>query len=1259
MKKLFTLFTLLWVTTTVSVAEVLVTEYLSVTKGNQVNSSVKADTYYIISGIDQSSREFFLHDNGRQVKGSASLPLSNESTGSHIWTLKASGNKWVIINVGTGNKMNLGGSNGSAVTTSGTEQENAIHFDSSGYLTILNSNGQAIDMTANGANPTTWTGTTTPTGSRRLKMYEVASISTLQKKSLSLVPAPKQVVLGEGEFVLNNGLTIAVTPFSDTEAQNSVLADVARFITTLNSATGLACKEAAGAADITISENSGVAPEGYILNIGTNGVKVEASTPDGVYYALQSIMRLLPANVILGLAGEEGCTYSLPVARIEDEPRFGYRGFMLDVSRHFFTIEQVKKMIDLMAIYKMNVFHWHLTDDQGWRAEIKQYPLLTTKGAERKSSYDTPITRVEENGQVYWTGEGAQTNRKYGPFYYTQEEMKDVVRYAAERHIDVLPEVDMPGHFVAALAAYPQFSCHPDRATEVWINGGISADVLNVANPAAVQFAKNIITELCAIFPYPYFHIGGDECPTSQWESNTLCQEKLKELGKTSYRALQTEFIREINEHLASLGKKMFCWNESITENGANLELMKQSGATIMCWNPCQSGASKAASLGLNAIITEWGSGCYYINRRQSSDYGEPTAAGSGNDNVAATYNYVPVPSNVSAQNAKYYIGVQATFWTEHVSSNEYLEYLALPRFMCIAEAGWTPQEQKNWASFVRRMTIDTKMLDLGGYIYARHWMDDYVPRKAQTSANIFADGSIVTFTNQSADRGRCLADANGTLNGQGSACTQWTLEAAPTAGNFYIRSNVSCKYLYAGNGNSGTMVELSSSKTEWAFDTTTFPGYVAMCYNSTSGYAVNNNTGNTTKTRLFAHGSSNGASFWAMEAVPDNKLKEGETGLLAYDFYYRGISVGCKEFKLQAGEAYPPFEEYMPAGYIAQGATQPTGTVHLKSETIEIPVAQVPTTGHFYRFYNPAADKYLSADESTNYTYGAKQPDRSTIFYYHTIAEPGSRIMAYDRGLYMDGASLAETDNKGATLSVLPSLSDVVDMYNIVGNGDIRMNQEGDTPNSLGNIETDSETSAYDFNYRKVLSLPVSIGESGWTTFAAPLPVTIPQGYTAYVTAGLDDTKTGILMDSITPGTTIAANTGILLCGAPSSVVELTISESGCQYNNNQLVPSIAAITLAAGTNAYTFECDGENLSFKKLGNTSPEIPAHSCYLLGKEATAAELSIIIPGKVTGIDSVAIDTPQTTTGIYNIHGQALRAPQRGINIINGKKVVVK
>ena len=1235
-------------------ADVLVTEQMSAKKGAQVKGSVKAETYYIISGIDQSSVEHYLYDNGGQVKGSASFPTNSESTSSHIWTLKASDNGWVVVNVGTGMNMNLGSSNGSAIKTSQNEQVNAIHFASDGYVTILNSNGQAIDMTANGLNPTTWTGTTTPTGSRRLKIYAVEDVNTMDVKSLSLIPAPKSATVGDGEFLLQDGFTIAVGAFSQSDEHNRVLADVARFITTIDKSTGLSCKAISGQGDITIAENAEIASEGYIMDISTDGVSIEASSSDGVYYALQSLMRLLPPNVILGKMGNEGQTYALPVSHIEDEPRFSYRGFMLDVSRHFFTIEQVKKMIDLMAIYKMNVFHWHLTDDQGWRAEIKQYPLLTSTGAERRSSYDTPITRIEENGQVYWTGSGAQTNRKYGPFYYTQEEMKDVVRYAAERHIDILPEVDMPGHFVAALAAYPQFSCHPNSAPQVWINGGVSQDVLNVANPEAVQFAKNIITELCEIFPYPYFHIGGDECPTSQWESNAQCQAKLKELGKTSYRALQTEFIREINEHLATLGKKIFCWNESITDNGADLDLMKKSGATIMCWTPCQSAAAKAASMGLNAIITEYGTGCYYINRKQSTDYGEPSAAGSGNDHVAATYNYVPVPSSVSAQNAKYYIGVQATFWTEHVSSNEYLEYLALPRFMCVAESGWSPQTKKDWRSFVRRMTVDTKMLDLGEYTYARHWMDNYTPRQAPASE--IADGNIVTFTNQSADRGRCLRDDNGTLNGQGSECTQWVLEAASQAGQFYIRSMVSGKYLYAASSSSGTMVQLSTSKTAWAFDTTTMSGYVAICYNNTSGYAVNNNVSNTTKTRLFAHGSGNGASFWKIENSVSNELADGESGTLTYQYYYRGLVVGTKTFTLACGSAYPSVldEAYMPKGYVPLSKEPIQGKVHLVSETIEIPVERVPVPDAFYHFFNEKSGLYFSADASADAHGVASAPQAHTIFYYADNA-----LLSYERGMYINGAGLSADATSPVILE--PSMRGTLDMCNIISNNTeyICLSSDLEAYNTLGTSSDAASKASYDFAHRNVLALPVSIPESGWATFSAPVPVTVPQACVAYVAESYDAASASLTMSAITPGTTIAANTGFILKAAPSATVELVISESGSRYADNMLQPSVSVTTIPEDTQAYLPVCADGTILYRLLSATERTLPSHSSWLLMNDSNApANLSVVLPETETGIDNIKSES-EAKGGIYNLHGQKLHTPQPGLNIINGRKVVVK
>jgi hypothetical protein len=300
MKKNYFLLMLLAASSLFAKAEVFTSEHLAATKGKQVKGNVQADTYYIISGIDQSNREYYLYDNGSQVKGSAAFPESSEDTGAHIWTLSAKDGKWVITNVGTGNKMNLGSGNGSAISTGANEQVNAIHFSSDGYMTILNSNGQAIDMTANGANPTTWTGTSTPSGSRRLKIYEAENVQTKISKSLSLLPAPKSAIVGEGEYILKEGFTIGVQLFSESEMQNRILADVSRFISTINAATGLSCQAANTNADITISEKSDISKEGYILDISADGVSIKASSATGVYYAMQSLMRLLPANVILG-----------------------------------------------------------------------------------------------------------------------------------------------------------------------------------------------------------------------------------------------------------------------------------------------------------------------------------------------------------------------------------------------------------------------------------------------------------------------------------------------------------------------------------------------------------------------------------------------------------------------------------------------------------------------------------------------------------------------------------------------------------------------------------------------------------------------------------------------------------------------------------------------------------------------------------------------------------------------------------------------
>ncbi len=524
----------------------------------------------------------------------------------------------------------------------------------------------------------------------------------------------------------------------------------------MNAATGLGAKALAttdGLISMEIDENA--ADEGYSMTINEDGVTVAARTAAGFFYAFQTIKKMLPANVMAGLY-DDSIDYFLPCLTIQDEPRFGYRGFMLDVSRHFFTIEEVKRMIDIMATYKMNRFHWHLTDDQGWRAEIKAYPKLTTVGATADNCRVTDMTYG-----TYWT------NAEYGPYFYTQDEMHEMLEYCKERHIEIIPEVDMPGHFVAAMASYPEYSCTPNNPPTVWTTGGVSSNVLNVGDENAIKFIKNILDELCDIFPAPYFHIGGDECPTTQWESNSDCKALYAELGLTSYRALQSYFINEISAYLTQKGKRAVVWNESITASGADIDKATEYDPVIMCWSPCQSSAAQAAELGLQNVVTEYHSttnglgGGYYINRKQSTDASEPDGAGDGNDSVEGCYAYVPMPDNTASEVAQYYTGVQGTFWCEWVANREYLEYLALPRLMAVAEAGWTQQADKDFSDFVSRMAQDTLMLNMGGYQYGRHIfasLDDMVKPVAgawytlQTLATDGRSGTCIELLSESSD---------------------------------------------------------------------------------------------------------------------------------------------------------------------------------------------------------------------------------------------------------------------------------------------------------------------------------------------------------------------------------------------------------------------------------------------------------------------------------------------------------------------------
>ena len=587
---------------------------------------------------------------------------------------------------------------------------------------------------------------------------------------INLTPVPKKMTVGSGTLVLPESFTIATGELPDSLAGEAV-----KFAKHFAGVTGYTVDVKADATDALIrmslyNGNEELGCEGYTLGITTEGIAISATCSNGFYYAFQSIKKMLPANVMAGVRDEAVTEYALPVVDIIDAPRFEYRGFMLDVSRHFFDIEEIKRMIDVMSYYKLNRFHWHLTDDQGWRFEVKKYPRLTTVGATRNNSWSTH--------RIYG---GYYTNEPYGPYFYTQEQCREIVAYAAERHIEVVPEIEFPGHSCAVNAAYPELSCSPNSSHSVQISGGIFSDVLNVAIPLVLQFAKDVLDEVIEVFPYSQIHIGGDETPTNAWQNNAECQAMMQKMGFTNYRQLQSHFVRQVSDYVtAKEGEKkrtVIMWNESLTAGGTDEEMIKGTGGTMMCWEignaqPC---ALKAAQYGMKSIITTQVP--YYINRRQSTDADEPPVAGYGTDNVKAVYDYAPIPASVPANLHKYYVGVQGTFWTEHVQDNDLLEYLALPRLTAIAETGWTPAEKKDFSDFQERITKDTLLLNYNNYDYGRHYILDGKDGNENKVMPVASDDNEKTWyrivtTATDARAGRCiqLLRANSSEIGTGNA---------------------------------------------------------------------------------------------------------------------------------------------------------------------------------------------------------------------------------------------------------------------------------------------------------------------------------------------------------------------------------------------------------------------------------------------------------------------------------------------------------
>lgn len=664
---------------------------------------------------------------------------------------------------------------------------------------------------------------------------------------INLTPQPKQMTVGSGELTLPAAFSIA-----DASLSAEMKAEVAKFITTFNAATGINVTEGSNGL-FTINENSALHEEGYTLNITANGVTIEAARPAGLYYAFQTVMKVMPANVILGKYAEG--TYSLPILSINDEPRYPWRGLEIDCARHFFSVDQIKKMIDIMAVYKMNRMHWHLTDDQGWRLEMPDYPKLTTSAAAPLNNY-----MYDFDAKTSY-----MLNEPYGPYFYTVEDMKDIVAYARERHIEVCPEVDMPGHMQAAIAAYPEFSTNPEGEHPVRYWPGVSSDVLDVSNPAVVKFLKDIMDQLIEIFPYEYIHIGGDECPTTAWANSASCQQFKQDYGLKSDQAIQNWLTHELNEYVKPKGKKLICWNEVLTASGADKQMAKEADILIYAWlnaGATNNPSKQAADLGLRSV---WCSTShYYIDYPQWGGNEEPLSMGHP---ITLETVYNARPDYEEARKELYY-GVNCNLWTEYISDPKHLEYNALPRMIAVAETGWTPEAKKNFDDFKARFNADTKLLDLGNYTYGRHYVEGVAQEAVMPEAGKFY--RLITQASADANRrDRCIelvhdgcplisekSASAGRLwtNNQaaeGSACYDWqfwTFEADPNGSGKFAMVN-----RMAPEGSVSPDMAGSSVSARWNYD------FSAKHYN----FLLGEQFGSTDDGYTYTIRSDKGTDWW------------------------------------------------------------------------------------------------------------------------------------------------------------------------------------------------------------------------------------------------------------------------------------------------------------------------------------------------------------------------------------------------------------
>ncbi|RXJ50741.1 glycoside hydrolase family 20 protein [Gelidibacter gilvus] len=516
-------------------------------------------------------------------------------------------------------------------------------------------------------------------------LYNCDSPKTEHPKP-QILPMPAHLESTKGEFILDNSVGMS---YDDTFKVSATF--LKEFVENGSSIQLQQNNSISFIQDDTILND-----EGYQLTISPKQIEIRAKTDHGAFYAVQSLRQLLPTDFENGTFYQE--KISIPCVTIKDSPQFKHRGMHLDVGRHFFSVDFIKKYIDALAMLKMNTFHWHLTEDQGWRIEIKKYPKLQEIAAFRDQ---TLIGSYNADPQQF-------DGKRYGGFY-TQEEIKDVVAYAQNRHVTIIPEIEMPGHAQAAISAYPELGCTGEqiKVAETW---GVF-DHIFCSKDETFEFLENVLDEVLELFPSKYFHIGGDEAPKTHWEKCPNCQQRIKEEGLKDEHELQNYFITRIEKYLNSKGRQIIGWDE-ILEGGL------APNATVMSWRGTQ-GAIEAAKQHHNVIMTPT-SHCYF-DYKQSDNEDEPLANSGGFLPLEKVYSFNPIPEELTEEESKYVLGGQGNIWTEYIPNEKQLEYMAFPRILAMSEVLWSPTDKKNYPDFVARVDNFHQRLDALDINYANH----------------------------------------------------------------------------------------------------------------------------------------------------------------------------------------------------------------------------------------------------------------------------------------------------------------------------------------------------------------------------------------------------------------------------------------------------------------------------------------------------------------------------------------------------------